>query len=517
MSHGSGRAVSAPFYTRKKILFYLAAIVVCAFALRSWRIEENFGGIMSIDERSMSRTYPGLILTYFTEAAVNRQHFYGVTQFFYGIVVLIWSKIFGCSLLAARYLAVTVGIAGVISSFFLVRTFFGVRTGLTAALLLAISVPAVFYSRFAIETGSVLFFLPLALILYMKVDKERVTFLNFFYGFLSGIFCFTYPGYLCGAAAIILSITIIYRREVYAAVSTSCGLRTYFYGSLSALFALLPIHSLITAQVPPFLGGATRHGHLSDLPVKILKLLSECFIDGRTWLVRFPDFPFLEPAITGFAIIGILTLSRRYPNRRVVSLVILVFAISVLLTALSGERVSVRRMVWFIIPFTTLAAVGANELLSASKPIHRLLLLIAFVHGPLYFILKFVPLYATDKVAITLDGFLPITISDDIIRSAIIRNDLVILRRSEISDPFTQLYYRYVPAVFRWTDSETRMPGKIAIMTDQQIFDICRQKGAQRVSVISPHQLDSSLPFLTNYAVRNSKYFLFSCRVKVSA
>lgn len=453
-------------------LAILVLIVTLAVALRTWQINTEFGGKYWEDEITVSRTYLGNLLRFAPQYA-------GANPLFYETLSLIWCIFFGTSMIAARMFAVVVGSAASGATFFLIRSISDSRTGLFAAALIALSVPAVHISRYAVESGSPLLFLPLAALVVLSMTARGKAFAAGA-GALVAIFLFTYPAYLLGLCAAALTTLLLSPRTLLIPISS----RTIF--SLSFFTALLIgalTHRLLEPVAPLFFGGGNFTGFDPRSYVEnAFQLLFELLIDAGSFYAEFDNFPYLEPALCGFFIIGLINLYRQSATRKASYAVILFLLISLALVSCTGSAtIGIRRMIFILPVFYGVSALGMSRFARSSGIAPPLLIAATALHG-VFFNLAILMPQETDRARTIHSPF----IADEPFERLMKDHRKTILISEEFE--FGSEYYLSYADLLRWIYRRSRFPGSIEI---SPLEDAIRHCNSDMV-LVSRRRLDQS-------------------------
>ena len=170
----------------------LALILVAGFALRIWNIDYGLPFVYSVDEgshfasRAVEMFWQDFDPGYYQNPAAYTYLVYGLLRMMYGPLGFLFDLPFANVTeqfakdpseiwIAARTLAVVLGMAGVVATYWAARRLWGVREGLVAAALLSFAFLPVAYSRVAVTDVGALAGVALALLWAARAGEEGRT------------------------------------------------------------------------------------------------------------------------------------------------------------------------------------------------------------------------------------------------------------------------------------------------------------------------------------------------------
>jgi hypothetical protein len=322
------------------------------------------GGQLSQDEVAISRIYVSGIV------ALDPVPFNGASYLTHAVLLDLWYRAFGFGPYASRYFTMALGFVGLVAFALALRRLLGARVALWATALLAVATYAVYFSLFATETISVLLFLPLVTLLFVRFVERSSLLRSLAFGLTLGASLFTYPGLLVGYAGIGAGWALAEAAEL---VRGRRGAATPVLGRVSAvgwagaalgaggvLAVGLALQHWVYGQGGVLFrgGGGFSFGPAAYL-ASLRVLLGDLFVATTTWNLPHWQIPFFEWTFWPLALLGAWEVWRRHPLP-VVRGAILSVVLVVLALPFTGQYPGMRRGIYLLLPLCALGGVGAR-------------------------------------------------------------------------------------------------------------------------------------------------------------
>ncbi len=403
-------------------------ILSCGLILRVCDLTQLSGGQLTMDELSITRILNTGLLT-------GNMPYNGATNATHSLLVLAWQWLFGISPLAVRIQVVTMGMLGLLCLFLAIRRLGGSLLAVWTTALLSISLYGSYLNKMAVETGTLLFYVPLLILLYSHWRTRPSIFLSASIGFIFSASLFTYPAYSLGALAYFLVLTtaasFYYFRKrpnldrTY--VKGFCVGSFFFCLSLAAFFFW---HlKLSTSPTLLFLSPGVPTWKTGDYFFSVYKILYELLITCDSPMTFFPA-PFLEPFLLPFFVAGLLELRSKQNSKPLLAIAFCI-PLTILLSALGSNLPGARRAIFILIPFYFFSARG---ILKVMPRIRQPALGVVFTHLSLFYLIWFhfccvSPMSRQNFYPgfWALDGKEKVPISDTLFLDEIRNHDLVVI------------------------------------------------------------------------------------------